>query len=94
MRHSSTLSRLVVSSDSTSASAEPIQVEVIASPRLTSRRERKVENAIYSHIRAIRTLGRLEINTDEIADALSLPVLVVNQAISSLKKKGVKITNG
>jgi biotin operon repressor len=39
-------------------------------------------------------LGRLEINTDEIADALSLPVLVVNQAISSLKKKGVKITNG
>jgi hypothetical protein len=36
-------------------------------------------------------LGRKRINTDEIADALSLPMADVNQAIAVLRNRGVKL---
>ena len=49
-----------------------------------------IKNAVYTYIRAIRTLGRKELNTSEIADALSIPVEEVNRVVVSLKKKGVK----
>jgi len=52
-----------------------------------------VVNAVYGYIRAIRALGRTEINTSEIAEALSLSVSDVNRAISSLKRRGVKVLN-
>jgi hypothetical protein len=90
----STSKYLVVSSDSSSASSEsPIQVDNTVPVRRKSNKK-SIENAIYSHVRAIRALGRKKINTAEIAEALSLPVLVVNQAITSLLKKGVKVSNG
>ena len=52
---------------------------------------KKVEAAVYSHIRAVRGLGRTTINTAEIAAALNLPRVIVEQAITGLAKKGVKI---
>jgi biotin operon repressor len=52
-----------------------------------------VQNAVYAYIRAIRALGRTQINTTEVADALSLSVAEVNGAISSLGKKGVRVSN-
>jgi hypothetical protein len=54
-------------------------------------RKRKIEKAVYSHIQAVRTLGRTKINTAEIADALSIPVSEVTAAIDGLKRKGVKV---
>jgi biotin operon repressor len=39
-------------------------------------------------------LGRTQINTAEVADALSLSVAEVNHAILSLEEKGVKVSNG
>jgi hypothetical protein len=54
------------------------------------RRDSAVQDAVYSHIRAIRRLGRTNINTTEIADALSLDVDEVNRAVTKLKKKGVR----
>jgi hypothetical protein len=53
-----------------------------------------VENAVYAYIRAVRALGRTKISTTEVASALSLPVVEVNSALSSLKKKGVRAMNG
>lgn len=50
----------------------------------------KVENAVYAYIRAIRALGRTTVNTTDIAKALHLNVSAVDQAISSLRQKGVK----
>jgi predicted transcriptional regulator len=86
---------LVVSSDSSSASSEsPIQVDNNIPVRRKSNNKKNIENAIYAHVRAIRALGRKKINTTEIAEALSLPIFVVNQAITSLLKKGVKVVNG
>jgi predicted transcriptional regulator len=52
-----------------------------------------VVNAVYSHIQAVRTLGRDGINTREIASALSLPVSEVDRAVKMLDDKGVKITS-
>lgn len=52
--------------------------------------DNKIERAVYSHIRAIRTLGRTQINTSDIADALSLDVKDVNRAVTKLRAKGVR----
>jgi hypothetical protein len=96
----STLNYLAVSNDSSSASSassagseDTNQVGVVSRSRRKNR-GKNIENAIYAHIRAIRALGRKRINTVEIANALALSVPTVNQAIASLKKKGVKVTNG
>ena len=50
----------------------------------------KLGLAILTHIKAIRTLGRTEINTQKIADALSISVQEVNDALEELKKHGVR----
>jgi hypothetical protein len=50
----------------------------------------KIERAVYSHIQAVRTLGRTKINTSDIADALSLNVSDVNRAVTKLRAKGVR----
>jgi hypothetical protein len=52
---------------------------------------KEVINAVYSHIRAVRALGRGSINTNEIAKALSLPSKDVERAVSTLGRKGVKV---
>jgi hypothetical protein len=58
------------------------------------RANKAVHNAVYAYIRAVRALGRTKITTAEVAEALSLPVVEVNGALSSLKKRGVRALNG
>ena len=53
--------------------------------------KKAIESAVYAHIRAVRALGRTTINSAEIAEALSLPLEKVHQAITALKGKGVKV---
>lgn len=53
-------------------------------------RRRAIEGAVYAHIRAVRALGRQEINTVEIASALGLPQRDVEDAVAALASKGVK----
>jgi len=50
-----------------------------------------IESAVYSHIQAVRALGREEINTSEIAQALSLPQELVIAAVARLRDKGVRV---
>jgi hypothetical protein len=50
-----------------------------------------IQGAVYSHIQAVRALGKKNINTEEIAKALSLPVESVNAAVAKLKDKGVRV---
>ena len=87
-----TLNHLILSTESTTK--EQVQANYVPRVRRPSRASKNIQNAVYAHIRAIRALGRTEINTSEIADALSLPVAEVNRAISSLKKNGVRALNG
>lgn len=50
-----------------------------------------VAKAVYAHIRAIRTLGRTNVTTGEIARALNIPTRKVDSSIAELKRKGVKL---
>ena len=52
--------------------------------------KKKLRLAILAHIKAMRTLGRTEINTQEIADALSISVQEVNNTLEALRKHGVR----
>ncbi len=54
-------------------------------------RQRKIEAAVFAHIKAVRALGRKTINTDEIAEALAVSANEVIRAIDALKPKGVKV---
>jgi hypothetical protein len=67
--------------------------EPLARPRLRRRdgQEKRIENAVYAHIRAVRALGRTEVNTAEIAKALRLPLKEVERAVSRLVSKGIKV---
>jgi len=88
----STLSRLILSNESTTEGR--FQVVCIPRVRRRGRANKDVQNAVYAYVRAIRALGRTKINTAEVADALSIPIAEVNGALSSLKKRGVKALNG
>ena len=50
----------------------------------------EIKRAVLAHIRAVRALGRTEINTLEIAAALSLSVQKVNEVLSELGAHGVR----
>lgn len=47
--------------------------------------------AVYSYIRAIRSAGKVSVNTAEVAAALDLPQREVRQILSGLADKGVKL---
>lgn len=92
----------VTSETSTATSTRSTAVAVPAHTRTTvvgvkSRAEtaehsaKKFESAVFSHIQAVRALGRTNINTTEIANALKLSQSIVDRTIDALKKKGVKV---
>jgi hypothetical protein len=51
---------------------------------------KKIEAAVHSHVRALRALGKTQVNTSEIARALRLPVSIVNSVLPELNEKGIK----
>jgi CRP-like cAMP-binding protein len=52
--------------------------------------QESLERATYAYVQAIRALGRKEVTTVEIANALNLSVIEVEATLAALKKKGVK----
>ena len=52
---------------------------------------RNLESAVFSHIKALRALGKKEVNTQEIADSLGVSRASVHATIASLLNKGVKL---
>jgi DNA-binding MarR family transcriptional regulator len=91
MQTTSTVNRVVLSNDS--GTGEQFQVSVINRNRRKPRANKAIENAVYAHLQALRALGRITLNTVEVAAALSLAVADVNKAVASLSKKGVKPAN-
>lgn len=59
--------------------------------RARSKLEAGIEGAVYSHIRAVRALGRTSITSLEVSRALNLPIHVVDEALRRLAYKGVKL---
>jgi hypothetical protein len=91
MKSSNTANRLVLSNDS--LAGERLSLTGTVQRKREPRIEKKLVNAIYSHIRAVRALGRKTISAQEIADALDLTRLEVERSLRLLKKKGVKFRN-
>ena len=88
-----TSDQVILSTESSTFQRENI---VLPAVRIVVRRkdDKTLQSAVYAYIQAVRALGRNQLNTIEIAEALSIPVTEVNRAIVSLKKKGVKVLNG
>ena len=92
---SSTSNKLFLSTES--ATKYYFDVDVQASGHkqtLNALTRKKVQNAVYGYIRAVRALGKTEINTVQIAKALSLSPEDVKRAVTTLKKKGVRPKHG
>lgn len=58
--------------------------------RTVAAQQRAYEKAIFWHIRAVRAMGRKNINTIEISRALTIPLAKVELAISALKDRGIE----
>ena len=72
------------------ASSTSYDIAASPSPGPPPASKKQLQLAILTHIQAIRALGRTEINTQEIADALCIYVQEVNDALEVLKKQGVR----
>ncbi len=77
----------VTSSVSTETTLVPVTTEDLLELKAESK---SIESAVLAHIRAVRALGREQINTAEVAEALNLPVRKVNSVLDQLKERGVR----
>jgi hypothetical protein len=75
---------------STAATGTSISITASPSPISLHVSKKQLRPAILAHIQAIRALGRTEINTQEIADALCISVHEVNDTVEVLTKQGVR----
>jgi hypothetical protein len=84
--------RLIVSSTQSSTGRSfTVEAGRTTPKRAVKTGRKKVENAVFAHIQAVRALGHKTINTVEIADSLGLSPEVVMEAVTNLKRKGVRI---
>ena len=76
---------------STSTTAFRVDRPVVARDEKDRAQElRRIEAAVFSHIKALRALGKTLVNTAEISDALSISRQEVERAIKGLEQKGVR----
>ena len=89
----STVSGTTYTGTSTSSSTGVVgeTVQVYKRSPAASQNEKNLESAVYAVIQGMRALGRTQINTTEIAAALSVPLSEVHRVIAALQKKGVKL---
>ena len=70
--------------------AEKIHVERIPSP-WKDISDHAAREAVYNHLRLLRSQGRTTVSTDEVAKGLSLPLSQVERIIDQLRPRGVKV---
>jgi hypothetical protein len=49
-----------------------------------------LEGAVYTYLRAMRSLNRTHVSPEDVANALAIPVSTAMAALTSLKAKGVR----
>src|ERR1700757_2649052 len=62
----------------------------VTKPQSQRSPNKKIETAVYTYIRALRSLGKTQVNTAEIAKALGLPVSIVASVLPKLSEKGIR----
>ena len=88
-QYSSVSSSYIISTATGSGDISVSSTSVTARVRPTV--DKNIITAVYSHIRAIRALGRTRVNSADISDALEIPRKEVDKAIRELTDKGVKV---
>ena len=81
----------IVTSTSSSTATGQVVVAISSGNFPRSKSAADIEKAVYAHIQAVRALGRDQINTVEIANALSISQESVIAAIARLQGKGVRV---
>lgn len=85
----SSMTPLVISVLGTSTSAGQMFVANTAPPRKGPPQDKKIEDAIYSHLQAVRALGHTQVTVSEVASALRLDATVVQHHMHALRDRGV-----
>jgi hypothetical protein len=89
---SATNSRFRTGSMATSASGS---FQVVSGRRATTVRspasKKRIEDAVYGYLQAVRALGKTQVNSSEIARALGLSVSQVDEILPKLSAKGVRL---
>lgn len=80
---------LVVLSTGTNTSASHLVITDVAPRRKEIAPGKAIEDAIYSHLQAVRALGRTQVTVDEVASALQLDPAVVQVHMQALRDRGV-----
>jgi hypothetical protein len=62
----------------------------IGPAKASSKPSKDVEKAIYAYVRAVRALGRTQLNVSDISKALNISEPAVIQALGALRSKGIK----
>jgi hypothetical protein len=88
---SHTINQIQFCAPSGTGSFIPSDESVVSVPQRSAVVGKAVQNAVYGYIQAIRALGRDKVDSSEIAEALSLPITDVEQALALLRGKGVKL---
>jgi hypothetical protein len=87
----SSASKSVTYSVSTPASGvAAFSINIGPTPAAAAGPSKDVEKAVYGYVRAVRALGRTEINVSDISRALNLSESAVVQALGALRSKGIK----
>jgi hypothetical protein len=75
----------------TSTTSVSFTTSAPASPGRSKPATRKIENAVYAHIQALRALGHDTVNTFVIARAINISAGRVAEAVRALQARGVKV---
>jgi hypothetical protein len=73
-----------------SSNTGTIPIRVTRAKPEHQRSSKSVEAAVYGFVRAVRALGKTQINTADIAKALGLPVSKVDEVLPKLIGKGIR----
>ena len=88
---SSTAATVTVWPRGTVSSVQAVSAGAAGGSYQPTNKQKETEAAVYGHIKAMRALGHISINSVNIARALSLPISDVEEAMRKLGDKGVRI---
>jgi hypothetical protein len=88
LSQSSSVSEMVTYSVSTPTTRSATYT--VDSPVAPKKPSKDIEKAVYGYLRALRAIGRTELNVSDIAEALHIATPLVIGALNALRSKGVK----
>jgi hypothetical protein len=83
--------QFLTSTSTSAATLKNVGVVVQQSKARTATSTKKIENAVLTYVKAMRSLGHTRTGTEAIARALDLPRRDVDAVVRTMGKHGVKV---